>query len=131
MSPLAKILTKQAVLLILALITPLAFAAGDYVWEAKFAKELPKAEQGIVKSQYAIGEMYEKGKGTEPDTTKAFKWYVKAAGKGRSLSQGEAEQRKNSRVESHLLIRITLIIHGGMSIYCYACIEEFYIPIWP
>ncbi|MEE8379285.1 MAG: tetratricopeptide repeat protein, partial [Gammaproteobacteria bacterium] len=35
-----------------------------------------------VKSQYAIGEMYEKGKGTESDTNQAFKWYVKAAGKG-------------------------------------------------
>ena len=82
MSLLAKILTKQAVLLVLLIITPLAFAAGDYVWESKFAKELPKAEQGNVKSQYAIGEMYEKGKGTEPDSQSAFKWYVKAAGKG-------------------------------------------------
>jgi hypothetical protein len=82
MNLLSKQLANLAVLLVLLLSTPLAFAAGDYVWEAKFAKELPKAEQGIVKSQYAIGEMYEKGKGTEPDATKAFKWYVKAAGKG-------------------------------------------------
>ena len=82
MSPLNKILTKQAILLVLVLITPLAFAAGDYVWEAKFSKELPKAEQGNVKSQYAIGEMYEKGKGTETDSQNAFKWYVKAASQG-------------------------------------------------
>ena len=82
MSFMAKILTKQTVLLVLLLTTPLAFAAGDYVWESKFAKELPKAEQGNVKSQYAIGEMYEKGKGTEVDINKAFKWYLEAAGKG-------------------------------------------------
>ncbi|MCK4587216.1 MAG: sel1 repeat family protein, partial [Gammaproteobacteria bacterium] len=75
-------LANLAVLLVLLLSTPLAFAAGDYVWEAKFAKELPKAEQGNVKSQYAIGEMYEKGKGTEADINKAFKWYLEAANQG-------------------------------------------------
>ena len=82
MSLMPKQLVNLAILLVLSLTMPLAFAAGDYVWEAKFAKELPKAEQGNVKSQYAIGEMYEKGKGTEPDSQNAFKWYVKAAGKG-------------------------------------------------
>ena len=82
MSLLPKQLVNLAILLVLSLTMPLAFAAGDYVWEAKFAKELPKAEQGNVKSQYAIGEMYEKGKGTQPDSQNAFKWYVKAAGKG-------------------------------------------------
>ncbi len=82
MSLMPKQLVNLAILLVLSLTMPLAFATGDYVWEAKFAKELPKAEQGNVKSQYAIGEMYEKGKGTEPDSQNAFKWYVKAAGKG-------------------------------------------------
>ena len=77
-----KTTAKLAILLIFMAVTLQVNAAGDYVWEAKFAKELPKAEKGNVKSQYAIGEMYEKGKGTEPDTVQAFKWYVKAAGKG-------------------------------------------------
>ncbi len=54
-------------------------AADDYIWEEKFKKTLPKAEQGDKKSQYAIGEMFEKGKGTVKDTKKAFKWYHKAA----------------------------------------------------
>ena len=82
MNILTKIPAKLAILLIFMTVTLQVYAAGDYVWEAKFAKELPKAEQGNVKSQYAIGEMYEKGKGTEADTNKAFKWYVEAAGKG-------------------------------------------------
>jgi hypothetical protein len=74
-------LAKLAVLLVLLLSSSLAFSAGDYVWEAKFAKELPKAEKGDIKSQYAVGEMYEKGKGTESNSKEAFKWYRKAAGK--------------------------------------------------
>jgi hypothetical protein len=86
MNLLTKIVTKLpvklAALLVLSLIASQAFSAGDYVWEAKFAKELPKAEKGNTKSQYAIGEMYEKGKGTEPNSKEAFKWYVKAAKKG-------------------------------------------------
>jgi hypothetical protein len=76
------LLAKLAVLLLLSLAAPQVFSAGDYVWEAKFAKELPKAKKGNTKSQYAIAEMYEKGKGTEPNAKEAFKWYVKAANKG-------------------------------------------------
>lgn len=82
MKLLSKLTAKRVVLLVFMLIAPLAFAAGDYMWEEKFAKELPKAEQGNVKSQYAVGEMYEKGKGAETNMKEAFKWYVKAAGSG-------------------------------------------------
>ena len=64
------------------IITPVTFAAGDYVWEAKFKKALPKAERGDVKSQYVVGEMYEKGKGAVRDTKQAFQWYSKAAEQG-------------------------------------------------
>ena len=54
-------------------------AAGDYVWEGKFKEALPKAEQGDAKSQYTVGEMYEKGKGAVKDSKKAFEWYSKSA----------------------------------------------------
>ncbi len=56
-----------------------ALAVDDYIWEEKFKKALPKAEQGDTKSQCAIGEMLEKGKGTVKDIKKAFEWYHKAA----------------------------------------------------
>jgi TPR repeat protein len=56
-----------------------SFAAGDYVWEEKFKKALPKAEQGDAKAQYTVGEMYEKGKGAVKDLQKAFDWYAKSA----------------------------------------------------
>ena len=55
---------------------------GDYIWEDKFEKALPKAESGNVDAQYDVGEMYEKGKGTEKDMAKAFEWYEKAAEQG-------------------------------------------------
>jgi TPR repeat protein len=56
-----------------------AFAAGDYIWEERYNKALPKAEQGNAKSQYAVGEMFEKGKGAVKDLRKAFEWYRKSA----------------------------------------------------
>ncbi len=70
---------KIIALIIFVAFASTSFAAGDYIWEEKFKKELPKAEQGNTKSQYAVGEMYEKGKGAEKDLKKAFDWYNKAA----------------------------------------------------
>lgn len=57
-------------------------AAGDYVLEGKFRSELAKAEQGDPKAQYAVGEMYEKGRGVDRDLRSAFSWYSKASQKG-------------------------------------------------
>lgn len=74
-------LTKTAAFLLVALYASTTLAAGDYILEAKFKRELPKAEQGDPKAQYAVGEMYEKGKGTAKDEGKAFDWYWKAANK--------------------------------------------------
>ncbi len=59
-----------------------ALAAVDYILEQKFHTELAKAEQGDAKAQYAIGEMYEKGRGIERNPRQAFSWYSKATQKG-------------------------------------------------
>ncbi len=59
-----------------------ALAAVDYVLEQKFHAELAKAERGDAKAQYAIGEMYEKGRGIEKDPRQAFIWYSKATQQG-------------------------------------------------
>lgn len=58
------------------------YSAGDYVWEEKFNKLLPKAEAGDVKAQYDIGEMYERGRGATKNASNAFEWYLKAAEQG-------------------------------------------------
>ncbi|MDT8385120.1 MAG: tetratricopeptide repeat protein [Gammaproteobacteria bacterium] len=63
----------------IAVFSSAAFAAGDYVWEEKFKDALAAAEKGDAQSQYAVGEMYEKGKGAVRDSEKAFEWYAKAA----------------------------------------------------
>lgn len=62
-----------------------AFDAGQY----DKAHELwtPLAENGDVRAQYAIGRMYEKGKGVERDFAQAFVWYRKAAEKDHADSQ--------------------------------------------
>ncbi|MBI3570513.1 MAG: sel1 repeat family protein, partial [Gammaproteobacteria bacterium] len=62
-----------------------AFDAGHY---AK-ARELwlPLAEAGDVRAQYAIGRLYEKGKGVERNFAQAFVWYRKAAEKGHADSE--------------------------------------------
>ncbi len=73
---------KIILLIAAAGLTTQAFAAGDYIWEEKFKKALPKAEQGNIKAQYAVGEMFEKGKGTEKSAKNAFSWYSKAAKQG-------------------------------------------------
>jgi TPR repeat protein len=75
-------LVTIAVFLAAIALQSMAYAAGDYVWEERFQKELPKAEQGDVKAQYAVGEMYEKGKGAVRNLQMAFTWYLKAAEQG-------------------------------------------------
>jgi len=57
-------------------------AAGDYIWEEKFQKALPKAENGNLDAQYDIATMYERGRGTARDEKTAVTWFQKAADNG-------------------------------------------------
>lgn len=68
------------------------FQSGTSAFDAgQFAKArelwLPLAENGDVRAQYAIGRLYEKGKGVERDFAQAFIWYRKAAEKDHADSQ--------------------------------------------
>jgi len=69
------------ILLISLPITALAYE-DDYIWQDKYNKQLPKAEKGEPKAQYAIGTMYERGKGVLMNPSTAFEWYAKAAQQG-------------------------------------------------
>ncbi len=51
----------------------------DYVWQERFKSVMSKAESGVAKAQYSIGEMFEKGRGTQKNIKQAFGWYAKAA----------------------------------------------------
>ena len=54
-----------------------AYAQGDYTTAYRLL--LPLAEQGSVRAQEQIAEMYEKGLGVAKDEEKARQWYRRAA----------------------------------------------------
>ncbi len=60
---------------------PLTIASfsDDYVWQDRFKRTMVDAKKGIADSQYKIGEMYEKGRGTQKDMQQALIWFHKAA----------------------------------------------------
>jgi len=62
-----------------------AFQANDYAKARRLW--LPLAEQGHTQAQYAVGRLYEKGKGVERDFATAAKWYRLAAEKDHADSQ--------------------------------------------
>ena len=59
----------------------------DYIWNQQFEKKMIKAEDGNLKAQYDVGNMYLKGQGTARNAKEAFKWFKKAAKKGYSRAQ--------------------------------------------
>ncbi len=59
-------------------------------YEAAYTLYKPLAEQGEAEAQYALGEMYSKGLGTEQDVMTATRWYEMAAEQGHLLAQLQA-----------------------------------------
>jgi hypothetical protein len=55
---------------------------GDYVWDDRFRAGLVKAASGDREDQYALGDMYLKGRGTQRNPDKALEWFLKAARQG-------------------------------------------------
>mgnify|MGYP001617524024 CR=1 FL=1 len=62
-----------------------AYDAGDYAKARRIWQ--PMADKGDVHAQYAIGRLYEKGRGVDRDFATAVKWYRQAAEKGHVDSQ--------------------------------------------
>lgn len=66
---------------------------GEYVsydratYESSLAVWLPQAQQGDPKAQNYVGEIYERGLGTQPNYTEAALWYRKAAEQGHGPAQ--------------------------------------------
>jgi TPR repeat protein len=63
------------------------FEKGDYNCSFREFKSL--AEQGNADAQFALGRMYDTGKGVKQDYFKAFEWYSKA------VEQGDADAQYN------------------------------------
>ena len=57
------------------------------------------ATQGVTKSQFALGLIYEKGKGVKKDLAEAAKWYGKAAEQGEPSAIRKLAKLKKSGFE--------------------------------
>ena len=66
-----------------------AYHRGDHSAAARLARTA--AEQGDARAQYAIGWMYDEGRGVPRDDQQAVAWYRKAAEKGDAKAQYKLE----------------------------------------
>ena len=55
---------------------------GDYIWDERFKSALVKAKSGQANDQYAVGDMYFRGRGTKTNHLKALQWFLLAAEQG-------------------------------------------------
>lgn len=55
---------------------------GDYIWDKRFKASLIKADSGQPGDQYAVGDMYFRGRGTTTNHLKALQWFLLAAEQG-------------------------------------------------
>jgi len=62
-----------------------AYARGDYVAALRFYR--PLAEDGVYPAQFALGTMYQTGRGVPQNFAEAAKWYSKAAEQGFVFAQ--------------------------------------------
>ena len=74
-------------LITLCISLPLQANQDDWVLVDRFKRQLASAEQGKVKAMYAVGKLYERGRGVQRDLTKAAEWYQKAADAGQTSAQ--------------------------------------------
>lgn len=70
-----------ALILLLTTQCVLAFE-GDYILEERFQAELGNAKAGDAEAQYAVGEMYYRGRGVEASDKEALHWFLLAARQG-------------------------------------------------
>lgn len=63
----------------------LAYDRADY--RSALAAWLPAAQQGDAEAQALVGEIYERGMGSEPNYTEAAEWYRRAAEQGNARAQ--------------------------------------------
>ena len=70
------------VLILVLMAQPVLAYDGDYILEERFKAQLEKAKKGDPKAQYAVADMYRKGRGTDVSDKEALHWYVRAARQG-------------------------------------------------
>ena len=76
---------KTSISIAAGLLTALSAASASAAADIALVRE--RAEQGVVESQFALGNMYFKGHGVEQNIDEALKWYGRAAAKGNAMAQ--------------------------------------------
>ena len=71
-----------SILLVMLMASPVLAFDGDYVLEDRFLAHLASAKAGDAKAQYAVADMYRKGRGTLANDQEALSWYIRAARQG-------------------------------------------------
>ena len=66
---------------------PVSANQDDWVLVDRFNRQLNDAKAGKVKAMYAVGKLYERGRGTNIDLKVAAEWYQKAATAGQTSAQ--------------------------------------------
>jgi hypothetical protein len=84
-----RLMTLRAIFLIVAttLFYPLSGLArngDDWVLVQRFQSQQKQAQAGNAAAMYEVGRMYELGRGTEPNMSKAIQWYERALKKGQN-----------------------------------------------
>ena len=92
---------RMVFFLCIALYGPTTHAETDESWQQVFNFQLKLAEQGNVKAQYILGEMYEQGRGVDKNTDTAIEWYQKAEKNGhKDAAKRIARVHENIRLEA-------------------------------
>ena len=73
---------KSYTFLCLFVALPVVAFDGDYILEERFQTNLVNAKNGEAQAQYAVGEMYRRGKGIEASDKEALNWFMHAASQG-------------------------------------------------
>lgn len=76
---------KTSISIAAGVIVALTAASAAAAPDVALVKE--RAEQGVVESQFALGNMYFKGNGVEQNIEEALKWFRRAAEKGNAMAQ--------------------------------------------
>jgi len=69
-------------MLLLCVTQSVAAFEGDYIWDKRFKASIAKADSGQATDQYAVADMYFRGRGTTTDHVKALQWFLLAAEQG-------------------------------------------------
>ena len=65
--------------------------AGTDIWQTLFKEKLREATQGNSNAQFDVGTMYQNGRGTRADRSKAIEWFRKAAAQNNEQAASRLE----------------------------------------